>query len=402
MTGGRIRAAPTALLALALAGAALAQGRPPDATAGEPRSAAIYPEQEIALRMSHARHLRRGIRCGQCHGGIAASARSGDRNIPPEARCAVCHEIAEAREGQPVDPPSACQDCHPGFDWTVQTAPRPSRFPPPNLVFSHQTHLGRGAQCADCHGDLTAVDLATRAQLPRMATCLGCHDGRKASDACATCHLTRQGARGAPLETQLASGELRPGPGNPFGLDHGPRFERAHALLGAQQRTRCLACHAEASCDRCHAGALRPQEIHPGDFLSTHMVPARQDSERCGACHRRQSFCVACHERTGVGRNADAAFRDLSARVHPSTWMLPGPGFHGVQAARNIGNCASCHREEECLQCHSGRPTLFPSPVNPHPPGFAARCRELMRKNDRACLKCHVVSDPGDGAARCR
>lgn len=394
----RLRAAAAALLLAC--GAARAQGRGPEATAGEARSPAVYPEQSIALRFSHGAHLRlRDVGCTTCHDQIAGSDRSADRNIPAEARCAACHRIAAARSGQKVDPPSGCRDCHPGFDFTVHLAPRASLFPAPNLVFSHARHLGREAQCRDCHGSLAQVDLASRDQLPRMATCLGCHDGRKAPDGCATCHPASKAAKGAPLETRFPSGELRPGPGNPFGLDHGPRFELGHALIAARQLGQCMACHTESACQRCHDGATRPQPIHPGDFISTHMVPARQGSQRCDACHRRQSFCIACHERTGVGRNADAPFYDPAlAKVHPPGWMSVGPGFHGVQAARDIASCASCHREEQCQACHAT--TTLGARV--HPPGFAARCREMMRGNDRACWKCHVPTNAADPAARCR
>lgn len=393
----RIRAAAAAAL-LAL-GPAPARGRGPEG-AGEPRSLAVYPEEQIALRFSHAAHLRlRDVGCATCHDRIAESDRPGDRNIPAEARCAACHPIAAARPGGKVEPPSACGDCHPGFDFTVHLAPRPSLFPAPNLHFSHARHLGRGARCGDCHGSMDEVDLASRRELPRMATCLGCHDGRRAPDACATCHPASKAAKGAPLETRFPSGELRPGPGDPFGLDHRPGFEWGHGAIAARQRGQCSACHTEPSCQRCHDGATRPQPIHPGDFISTHMVPARQGSQRCDACHRRQSFCISCHERTGVGRDAAAPFYDPSiAKVHPPGWMTPGSAFHGVRAARDIGSCASCHREEHCQACHA-RTSLG---ARVHPPGFGGRCREMMRKSDRACQKCHATADPLDPASRCR
>jgi hypothetical protein len=364
------------------------------AAGAAPRSPVIYPEQEIALRFDHGQHLDKKIRCGQCHFRIAESDQASDRNIPTEGRCAICHEIEEAKAGAVVDPPSACRDCHPGFDPDLHRAPRPSRFPAPMIQFSHARHLGRGAECADCH-DMARVQLATREQLPRMADCLVCHDGARAPAGCATCHLPSRRAHGATIETELSTGQLRPGPGNPYGLDHGPRFERTHAGIASRQREQCLACHAENSCNRCHDGAGRPLGVHPPDFATTHPVAARQGEPRCDACHRRQSFCAACHERTGVGSNAPA-FRDAAARVHPQTWLTPGPGHHAIQAARNIASCASCHREEQCLECHAT------TGVKPHPPGFAAGCRQMIRKNDRACAKCHDLSNPADAAARCR
>jgi c(7)-type cytochrome triheme protein len=370
----------------------------PGEEAGYPRSLAVYPAQEIALRFSHARHMKAGARCETCHADVAGSDSAAERRLPAEPRCAACHDVEGARAGKAVDPPSACRDCHPGFDFTLQGAPRPSSFPRPALHFSHARHLARGAGCAACHGDLTQVDVATRAQLPRMATCLACHDGKQASAACATCHPGPRRARGARIETQLPGGTLRPGRGDPFGLDHGPRFERAHGSLALREREACAACHAESFCLRCHDGATRPQDVHPNDFISLHPVAARQPEARCDACHRRQSFCAACHERTGVGSEAGGAFRDPSARVHPPAWMVPGPGHHGVQAARGIGSCASCHREEQCAACHA--PTTLARRT--HPTGFAERCRDMIRRSDRACAKCHVLSDPGDAAARCR
>ena len=49
-------------------------------------------------------------------------------------------------------------------------------IPPPYLKFNHQLHAKNQVPRATCHGDLSQVDLATRAQLPKMAQCLACHD----------------------------------------------------------------------------------------------------------------------------------------------------------------------------------------------------------------------------------
>ncbi len=389
---------PLALLAfLALAAAA----------PGGPRSTAVYPEQRILLRFDHRVHLEAGAACASCH-PAAASDSPSDRLLPPEARCAACHRTHAGAPPGRAAASERCDRCHPGFDETVHRAPEPSLFPRAALHFSHARHLGRGATCATCHGALDDVRLATRADLPRMATCLACHDGRRAPARCALCHLAAQDARGAPLETDLPGGRLVPGSGDPLGLDHGPGFDRSHGLVAQGRRETCRACHAERECLRCHDGTTKPAAIHPGDYVSVHAVPARQNAPRCDDCHRRQSFCAPCHERVGVGAQADAPFRVPTARVHPpaDVWvgradasgaLRAGPGHHGVQAARNIGQCASCHREEQCLECHATNsaafPSQFPRGVSPHPPGFAASCRDLFRKNDRACRKCHAAGE---------
>jgi hypothetical protein len=387
--------------------------------ASAPPPSPIYPQETIVLRFSHRAHAAQGIACLRCHAEVPGSESARDRLIPAEARCAGCHEIDKAREDKPASPSGECRICHPGFDPAVHRAPEGDLFPRSALHFSHARHLQAGESCAGCHGTLESVDLATRAALPRMGVCLGCHDGKRAPRTCALCHLSALAAKGARLEVELPAGRLRPGSGDPLGLDHGPRFETGHGLVAQGRREQCLACHAEASCLRCHDGTAKPRSVHPGDWMAVHPVPARMDEPRCDSCHRRQTFCVACHERVGIGSNADLPFRQPAARVHPpdAVWVgIPGPGgratvgpgHHAVQAARNISQCVSCHREEECLKCHSaaGTPTVsgsaFPSGQTVHPPGFAGACKAMLRKNGRACQKCHTVSPPDADIARCR
>ncbi|HZY04559.1 MAG TPA: cytochrome c3 family protein [Anaeromyxobacteraceae bacterium] len=399
-------AASVLILAAALAAG---PGAAPPADRALPRSPAVYPERRVTLAFSHRGHRGQARRCLGCHAAALASDSARDRLLPPEADCVRCHDIQAFREGRPTDPPGNCQVCHPGFDHTVHRAPEASLFLASNLVFSHRRHLERllasgqdpNAACAACHGDVEAVELATRADLPRMATCLGCHDGRQAGAGCAVCHPPALPGRGARLETSFPSGTLRPGPGDPLGLDHGPRYDLTHSLAALSRRGQCLECHAESSCQTCHDATRKPQAIHPGDFTSTHPAAARQNRPDCSACHRLQSFCAGCHERVGVGPDAGAPFYS-GAQVHPPGWLTPGPQHHGVQAARNIGQCASCHREDTCLRCHATTSAVYPGGIAPHPPGFAARCGEMLARNDRACRKCHDLANTADSAARCR
>jgi hypothetical protein len=393
------RALAVGAVALTLAGG-LAAGRVlagparPEQTAGLPRSPAIYPEQTITLRFSHRQHAEQEIGCLQCHRAARTSRATRDRLVPGHTECGTCHDIEAAKAGEKTDPPAACQVCHPGFDWTVHPAPRSSVFPSAAIDFSHEKHLGLGAKCEDCHFGVERLDLATRGELPKMANCLVCHEGKRAPNACGTCHLEALGVKGGRLETELPSGRLVPMAGNPFGLYHGPRFEHEHALLALGRRDQCAACHAQTFCDRCHDGTTKPQSVHPNDWISLHPVSARQDEPRCDACHRRQTFCTACHERLGIGNNIGpgaSGFRDPTADVHPPGWLISGPGHHGVQASRNISQCASCHREEQCLQCHATTTEI----IKPHPPGFRDNCRSMLRKNERACVKCHSPANPG-------
>ena len=136
---------------------------------------------------------------------------------------------------------------------------------------------------------------------------------------------------------------------------------------------------------------------HPGNYLLTHAVDARRGTPDCSACHRAQTFCVGCHERSGLGTRGDTSFRaDLpDLRFHPAGWSSrgTGPNLHAQEARRNITSCASCHREDDCIACHSAEPGGVRA--SPHPADWrgSARCKALDRGNRRMCLRCHVTQD---------
>ena len=389
MTGARRKA-----LAWSLVGLLTAAGLALAAT-GKERSTAIYPPQRVPLAFNHAQHMADGAECVSCHDSATKSGQSADRNLPKHPECEGCHDIEEAAKGKVTDPKSACKDCHPGFDFTVQKVPARVEFPAPNLIFDHQIHVAKKVDCAVCHGTMRDVGLATRTQLPKMETCLYCHDGKHADASCKSCHPADPSGR---LQQVFASGALRPAQGNPFGIDHGPRYEFTHGTRATLDRGLCLECHAESQCQSCHDALQKPISVHPNDFITLHPVQARMELQRCESCHRQQSFCASCHERVGVGQSANPTLRPVNVRVHPDYENFvnnaSSPQHHGIQASRDIKQCISCHREESCMACHATQGVIGSSrQANPHPAGFAQSCKKLASKNDRPCLKCHQESD---------
>jgi hypothetical protein len=386
------RALPLLLLALLPAAVVAAAGS--DAH----RSPAIYPQQQIPLRFDHQQHLDLDMKCIACH-EVDSSRKAGDRNIPPQATCESCHDIEAAAKGEETDPPSACAVCHPGFDASAMKRPPVVVMPANNLVFDHKLHLDRGVACSTCHGDLAKVQLATRAQLPKMQTCLGCHrQGGSASGECSTCHFTS--ASGKLAQILPGGARLVPEFGNPFGVAHGPRYEREHGPDAMAQRTVCSKCHGESDCLACHDGTFKNLLFHPNDWITLHPVPAKLSSLECTSCHRSQSFCIDCHERAGIGGSpTEGPQASRSIRFHPAGWEIgDGPSGHGPWASRNINTCISCHREEDCLKCHAtaNRSTLGGN--NPHPPGFRAQATAICRSNPRVCVRCHEKGDTVLGA----
>lgn len=396
----KTRLLPFLLLAGALP---VALADPPEAT---PVSPVIYPEQALPLRFSHALHLGRvKMDCAACHPAALTSRSSLDFLIPGEDRCTPCHAIdrGDPDKVTPAGAPEArCTACHPGFRPGAPVA-RVS-VPRPNLKFDHKAHRERGVACKTCHGDLAAVDLATRAQLPGMPLCLGCHDGQRASSRCVTCHLADAGGR---IQTTYSQGALAPS-GTLRGDAHDLSFRTDHRAAAEGGQAYCESCHKKEECLDCHDGVMKPMDFHAADYVELHAIEARRGSPDCSACHRVQTFCVGCHSRAGV--TADHKGSQYVApsegppgrRFHPAGWVefdgadlvtgddSRGSNHHAFEAQRNIAQCASCHRESFCLTCHSAQPSS--RRINPHPNGWrgSRRCESLRRKNGRMCLRCHT------------
>lgn len=353
----------------------------------EGRSFSIYPPQQIPLHFDHALHLEQDMKCTDCH-DVENSRHVGDRSLPPESTCSSCH-----------DTDKDCQMCHQGFDPTAMVKPRPVVVPTAHLKFDHQVHLERNVPCATCHGSFEKVGLATRAQLPKMETCLECHrEGGDASGACSVCHLTEAGGG---LQRLLPGGaRLIPEAGNPFGVHHGPGYQWSHGDDARNARQVCASCHGMDECLACHDGAIKSLRVHPNDWLSLHAVVSKHRPMECSSCHNQQDLCVTCHERVGIGPQADPALRARNLAVHPPGWVgSPGEkNLHGVWASRNIESCVSCHREEGCIQCHATKRRQGHG-HNPHPPGFRKQACGIFQSNARVCLKCHSPTDAA--LARC-
>ncbi len=361
--------------------------------AGGP-SPVVYPAQALPLRFSHAVHLARGAACIDCHDRATTSRSAVDLLTPGEAACRACHPIDRAVFAKVVAgaPAASCLACHPGFDPTSPTRVARVSIPAPNLKFSHAAHASTA--CQTCHGDLAkdGVGLATRDHLPSMAQCLGCHDGVRAADACTTCHLATPGGR---VRTDLPDGHLTP-TGGVTGAAHDANFRFDHDQIARSEPRACASCHEERFCADCHLGVIKPMDFHAGDYVTWHAVEARRGVPECSTCHRPQTFCVGCHERSGIGVRAESGFfrAGNSGRFHPPGWAdAGGPDSHAREAQKNLPQCASCHREDFCRECHTAEPSARMR-ISPHGPAWrgSARCEALARKNQRLCLRCHIVA----------
>jgi len=377
----------------------------PDPDSGP--SSVVFPPQKHTLRFNHKKHIKEeGATCATCHGKAKTSKSADDDLIPLGTACDTCHDTDHS-DTKAVKAGSEemgqCEFCHLGYRPGSGNKVAAFEVPKPNMRFNHKAHLDRNIQCAQCHGSVEHLELATRDQLPRMKGCFGCHNMSGASQgeaksACNVCHLADPAGQ---IKVVFATGELKP-PRWLMNAQHTPDFIERHKRVAADNSALCANCHSERYCTDCHDGKVRPRSVHPNDWISMHPIAARHDNPRCTSCHQEEQFCLTCHQRIGVTMSGPNV---SSNRFHPADWVgsignpKRGPGHHSFEAERNLNACVSCHTERDCAICHASTARGGLS-VNPHRGMFQAECATQFRRNARPCLVCHDI-DSGT-LARCR
>ena len=294
----------------------------------------------------------------------SAHGKVGDRQA---ASCAVCH----ARE--------SCERCHANGDRISLIAglPRDARIA--SLVSGRAARYDapashQGKDWRDNHG-------ASARQSP--VSCANCHT----QSSCETCHAGGSGTSRTAIRTL-------PGPGVRAGLGvsasritlpvHPAGFQTRHGSTAASGGMSCAQCHSQKVCAGCHS-APESRRFHSSNFVERHAVDVFTNGADCQTCHNTQRFCLDCHRQTGIaaGAQMNAAFHDGQA-----TWILS----HGQAARTGMESCASCHRQNDCVRCHSATGGWG---VNPHRAGFQASARAAA--NSASCRWCHLGALPGGG-----
>jgi hypothetical protein len=313
-------------------------------------------------------------------------------------------------------------------------------------------HLQFGVACVVCHGSTATSEQTSDDNLPDHTICGLCHRMEQPDaaemypeSACATCHEgfvggTHEGVGPPPLFTPDPA---LPGPApvviEPARLHFSHRIHSDRGVecttchIGIERATKatrdhlpemgtCLSCHngreAPDGCTTCHlqgdagrirrdlphewdllkpSGRFRPDDHFQDQWLRHHEAAARSDEESCNSCHKPQE-CLDCHD--GV-----AKVREL----HPTDWVMT----HGLEAMRTSLNCRACHDVESfCQDCHTKaavRPGAFPSPfADPpgslrfHPAGWGGVAGEIpgpehhshqARRSLESCVSCHEPDD---------
>lgn len=368
-------------------------------------AAAIFPQHKITVRFNHKLHVNgQKLKCNYCHANAEKSLQASDDLLPKKHDlCIDCHAIDEADPKKDDSPPARCDACHLNTKTNDKggVVVQKLSIPTANMKMNHKAHFAKGIKCAECHGEVGELELATRDQMPRMKGCFTCHQNGDAGglakttagakSECKTCHVTE---KDGTLKQMFVSGILMP-PKWLKNSNHSADWIERHKKVAGQDSAYCGSCHTEAYCVACHDGKVKPRSVHPNDWLNMHAIASRFDQPKCSSCHSSQNFCLPCHTRVGVANTSPSGVA-ATVRFHPdpSAWSASkkGPGHHSYEAQKNISACVSCHVERDCVVCH-GTQGVGGAGANPHGPSFVNKCDSLFAKNPRPCFVCHEIDD---------
>lgn len=212
-----------------------------------------------------------------------------------------------------------------------------------DLRFSHATHV-KGAElpCSTCHESVETSRTTRDLNIPARALCLDCHDAEEIP-----------GDWGPKARASL--------------LDMPP----AHLHFSHERH---LAVPG-TTCESCHAG------VESVDLATVEHLPSM---EQCIGCHVEQGAptdCRSCHPK-GRGGTIRTSYPSgiLIPDDHGAHWLKQ----HGAEAERDLGSCASCHAQEDCLSCHDGAiPPTF------HAGNYLAKHPQDAMANSPQCASCH-------------
>ncbi len=174
------------------------------------------------------------------------------------------------------------------------------------IKFSHTFHQQDvETTCTDCHSTVQESSTAEDRLLPTMEDCENCHDVEDEEN-CTQCHFEDEETW---MALEVVSGEII--------FNHKLHLEQE-----------------SVTCDKCH------KNLNEVEFANAESMPAMQE---CSNCHNNQQAtleCVICHTNTLTLRPVD----------HSADFLTT----HKSQARIDQEDCAICHTDYDCAECHEG------------------------------------------------
>jgi hypothetical protein len=304
------------------------------------------------LKPVHQVHAKQNMGCTDCH-----NEEKGEPAIPGHDVCVVCHEFNVDKPD-----PKACGFCHTKPDYTI--TPLQKRLTDESK-FSHAPHSAKKVECKTCHADPDARELP-KGNL--MQFCIDCHakTDKQLTD-CAVCH--KEMSKNTKPQYHGKQRIMHDAP-QIWETMHGPESRKDPAF--------CNMCHErETFCEDCHR-KTQPKDHTIAWRKKPHGQRAMWDRERCMVCHEEDS-CIKCHKHS-------------EPTSHRGGW--------GGPLNRHCISCHYPPGKTECAVCHEKieHEKALPSPhllgIYPphcglcHPLGLPNHAPHLMNSTVR-CLVCH-------------
>jgi hypothetical protein len=289
------------------------------------------------------------------------------------------------------------------------------------LRFDHAAHARLGATCEGCHVAAAGSTVAGDNLIPGESACRGCHKIDRAlptkvvpkgqgSARCDACHIDTAGsgwmpanAASQPPRVALARPNLKFN--HRLHATRGIGCELCHGNAAAEVMVTRVDLPMMASCLGCHGGDHGAD--HGADHGGDH--DGKQATARCSACHLTQP-----DGRLQVNLATPATIAAGGTGLLEPSGSLRGFDAHSptfrrdhAQAGRDESYCLSCHRRNECVDCHGG----VVKPPDIHPSDYVTLHVPDARRNVPDCSSCHrlqtfcvgchqragVASDPTGG-----
>ncbi|GFO60572.1 cytochrome c [Geomonas silvestris] len=157
-----------------------------------------------------------------------------------------------------------------------------------------------------------------------------------------------------------------------------------------------------SECNDCHKGegvALN----HDADWVRQHRSIASKAGSNCAQCHT-QAYCLDCHQ--GGGINADLTRANFGQDYIPRSHRRDFVQIHPLKSLDNPQSCYRCHDQRFCNECHSRYPrgsfrirSHLPSGTGQLYSGvWSSEHSREARRNLQTCQSCHP---DGDVCLRC-
>lgn len=147
-----------------------------------------------------------------------------------------------------------------------------------------------------------------------------------------------------------------------------------------------------ADCNSCHKGeGVAPN--HDADWVRGHRVLASKAGSNCAQCHVQQ-FCLDCHKGGGIDARLSTRTyrRDYVPQSHRTDFIM----IHPIKALDNPQTCTRCHEPSYCNECHSKYPKGSLR-IKSHLGGqsfiWNSEHATEARRNLQSCQTCHPEGD---------